>query len=112
MARGAYGVWRINCVCLFAAICILCIVGLGIPHEAWGCQNDVLRSESGWERLPDCRGYEMITPPYKEGAIDFAHISSNGEQAIVEGLSAISETPGASENQLVGDAYLDQRTAG
>lgn len=31
------------------------------------CPNAVLRAENGSTSLPDCRAYEMVSPPYKQG---------------------------------------------
>jgi hypothetical protein len=36
------------------------------------CSNAVLRADNASTKLPDCRGYEMVTPPYKEGFNAFA----------------------------------------
>ncbi len=49
-----------------------------------GCPNEELRSELHSGQLPECRAYEMVTPPYKEGsasAYDFA-VSENGDRLI------------------------------
>jgi hypothetical protein len=44
-------------------------LALSAPVDAaTSCPNEQLRSELHSGELPDCRAYEMVTPPYKEGA--------------------------------------------
>ena len=79
--------------------------------HAEACSNEALRTELGSGSLPDCRAYEMVTPPYKEGYSLFAfQYSANGEKAIVGGLAALAGTPGSGETPLEGDLYVDTRT--
>ena len=54
---------------LTIALCLVPAAMLGLPAVASaedGCPNAVFRSGPSL-RLPDCRAYEMVTPPYKEG---------------------------------------------
>ncbi len=32
-----------------------------------GCPNSIVREQTGSTGLPDCRAYEMVSPPYKQG---------------------------------------------
>jgi hypothetical protein len=46
------------------------IVGIGLsagPVQADGCANAGLRAQNQSTQLPDCRAYELVTSPYKEG---------------------------------------------
>ncbi len=104
---------RVSLLAGLAALGVL-VAGLcsAVAAGAEGCPNDVLRSELGSGGLPDCRAYEMVSPPYKEGYQLFAfRFSADGEKAIVGGLADLAGTPGAGESPLQGDIYLDARTA-
>ena len=80
--------------------------------HADSCPNEALRTELGSSFLPDCRAYEMVSPPYKEGYQLFPfRFSADGEKAIVGGLADLAGTPGAGESPLEGDLYVDARTA-
>jgi hypothetical protein len=57
-----------------AAIAVgLLLVGSASPAAAADtCSNAALRADNASTALPDCRGYEMVTPSYKEGFPAFA----------------------------------------
>ncbi len=79
--------------------------------DAETCPNETLRAELGSSGLPDCRAYEMVSPPYKEGYPLYSlSYSADGEKAIVSGLANLAGAPGAGESALNGDLYLDTRT--
>ncbi|HEX5922870.1 MAG TPA: hypothetical protein VFY45_03495 [Baekduia sp.] len=48
-----------------------CLVMFGYASSpVWAadrCSNATLRAQNNSSRLPDCRAYEMVSPPYKEG---------------------------------------------
>jgi Tol biopolymer transport system component len=52
------------------AIGLLLLVGLAVApvaSAADSCDNATLREHNNSTELPDCRAYEMVSPPYKEG---------------------------------------------
>lgn len=92
----------------------LAIVGLALQlapsAAAQACPNEALRSELGAGSLPDCRAYEQVTPPYKEGfTVGIKSLSSNGEKAIVTSHGDLAGAPGDGESVIQSETYLDQR---
>ncbi len=76
------------------------------------CENEALRSELGSSLLPECRAYEMVSPPYKDGQPLFvAGFAANGESVILHSLAGIAGTPGSSEAVTESNWYLARRTA-
>jgi hypothetical protein len=57
--------------------------------------------------LPDCRTYEMVTPPYKQGeAVHFNGLAAGGEALFGWTLASLAETKGAPQSRLsVGAEY-------
>jgi len=76
------------------------------------CPNEALRSELHSGLLPDCRAYELVTPPYKEGAtpLPFA-ISEDGSHVAFGSLGTFESVEGGGLDFAVeGAAYLSSRT--
>jgi hypothetical protein len=86
------------------------LVVLGAPAGAWAagdvteafCPNEGLPGFESY--MPDCRAYEMVTPPFKNGqAGRSGAISSDGSRVLTRSLTSF---PGAEGNSgLAGSAY-------
>jgi hypothetical protein len=82
----------------------------GTANES-GCPNKGLRLAFGWTMLPDCRGYEMVSPPYKEGyPVLVSSFAPDGNSAIADSLGAMAGNNGSSEVLATGEAYMASRT--
>jgi hypothetical protein len=69
-ARRNGGGWRrlaIGGVLAVVAAGLLLVGFVSRAVAADTCSNAALRADNASTQLPDCRGYEMVTPPYKEG---------------------------------------------
>jgi hypothetical protein len=94
-------------VVALAVLMGLVVLGLGVS-SAWadGCVNATLRAQNGSAGLPDCRAYEMVTPPYKEGfPVRTPVVSDDGAVAFISlgvfGESAVGSPSGVLQNQYV-----------
>jgi hypothetical protein len=108
-----------------------CVVALGTmlgvlalwsaPVRAVACPNEQVRSESdvnpttsepGDLALPECRAYELVTPPFKEGfhfGFGRPYVGTDGSHVID---SSFGNVAGSEDNvNLSGAAYLLSRTA-
>lgn len=83
------------------------------------CTNEALRLEQSASRLPDCRAYELVTPPYKEGTPvqglqgEFA-LAPDGTRLIATSLGVFAGSEEGELNassRLNGTAYELSRTA-
>jgi hypothetical protein len=63
----------------------LLLVGFVSPAVAVDtCSNAALRAENASPQLPDCRGYEMVTPPYKEGFPAYAQAGTFTDDGVLQ----------------------------
>src|SRR6185312_194710 len=77
------------------------------------CTNESLRSALDLTLLPNCRAYEMVSPPYKEGYPTLVvSVAASGDSAILSSLGALAGARGASELITTGSEYFATRTAG
>jgi hypothetical protein len=77
------------------------------------CSNDVLRSELAPGQLPDCRAYELVTPPYKEGAAVFLRARTrDGSRLLGQSLGDFAEAENDEfRGGTLGASYTFTRTA-
>jgi hypothetical protein len=84
-----------------------------IPAQADSCPNEALRQELNSGSLPDCRAYELVTPPYKEGyQVNVKAFSSDGHKAVLTTLANLAGDPGSDQTALEDGVYLETRGVG
>jgi hypothetical protein len=79
------------------------------------CPNEALRTELRSGQLPDCRAYEIASPPYTESALltSVYAVSPEGTSLLVGSLGTFAGAEQVTLNQtnVLGAAYLLSRTA-
>jgi hypothetical protein len=109
-------VWWVGGGFRWFVVGVLVLVGLLLlpgGAVAVGCGNEGLRSVLGSGSLPDCRAYEMVTPPYKEGyplLVFGSGYSSDGDKAILYSLGSLVGAPGQGATSEGGALYSATRT--
>jgi hypothetical protein len=74
--------------------CIALTLACSPAVAAQPCENEVLRSELHSGELPDCRAYEMVTPPSKgSDAVRVWAISENGSRVIGASMGVFAGSP-------------------
>lgn len=78
------------------------------------CPNEELRSQLHSELLANCRAYELVTPPYKEGGtVNPFAVSEDGSHVVVGSFGVFDGVQGNPvDPQVEGAAYLLSRGAG
>jgi hypothetical protein len=87
---GVFG--RALVVLMVAAVAPSTALSAGDANRA-SCPAETESSPGFRPYMPDCRAYELVTPPYKEAAVllEPDAISGNGSQLIVGALGAFSD---------------------
>jgi hypothetical protein len=98
-----------------AACFLFAMVSLALGDSSKVCENEALRATMRSTALPDCRAYEMVTPPYKQGYPlslfpEGSSFAANGETAVITGIATIAGNPGSGELVSNGSVYLASRT--
>lgn len=116
------GAWRVSVrLWLLGTGVTAGLLGCGLllaSASSAACPNEELRSELRSGALPDCRAYELVTPPYKEGSATLYHyaLSEDGGRLIASSfVGAFAGTEEANPNllaPLTGAAYEFNRTGG
>jgi len=78
--------------------CLLLVFSFAVPASAHaaGCPDEQARQERGSTSLPDCRAYELVTPPQKNGALIGATFSQlpwvarDGQRVIAPSLQCFA----------------------
>jgi hypothetical protein len=87
---------------------ILIAVGSLAPAVAGaqeGCPNEQLRDETHSTQLPECRAYELVTPPYMEGeAAPLSAISEDGSHLIIAPIGVFAGAEHENSGELGGAA--------
>jgi hypothetical protein len=84
-----------------------------LAAEGGACSNETIRSEQGTTNLPDCRAYEMVTPPYKEGyQLLMPSLAANGDRMLLTGPGTLDGVAGEGEGAENYSVYLDTRGVG
>jgi hypothetical protein len=103
-----------------AAVMGLLAASLGAVSPAWAgsCSNELFRTGPG-SNLPDCRAYEMVSPPDKnggevDGGDDFEGVNPAPQQAALDGEavtfgSQTTFTEADPRSSLVTGQYLSKR---
>jgi hypothetical protein len=97
--------------------CVVAVALFALPAGAFAaeggsCPNEAIRLEQDVTRLPDCRAYEMVTPPYKDGyPLTAPSFASDGEKVMLQSYGGFAGLAGSGED-VENNFYLGTRSAG
>lgn len=101
---------RVSLVALASVALAICLLSAAPAYAEPPCPNEALRTENNSLLLPDCRAYEQVSPPYKQGAFISSRfaLSADGSHFIAGSLGAFGATEGDALGQgtsIFGAAY-------
>lgn len=101
--RGLGALGSTACVC---ALAMATLVGTSASAGAAGCPNEAIRDQQEATHLSDCRAYELVSPPLKNGGNISAsggsvRLSVDGGTAVFDAFTAFS---GANGTGVAGSA--------
>jgi hypothetical protein len=109
--------WLVFVLCSILAACGMGVIIPGVAY-ADGCSNEQIRELQGSTFLPECRVYEMVSPPYKadygvESPRAVASLAESiaaldGERYIFTSLGAFASTG----TNYIAEEYIARRGAG
>jgi hypothetical protein len=100
-----------SCAGGLASIVVAALLVLPAPALATGDANEAFcpnESLPGFQPyLPDCRAYEMVSPPFKDGApnMQVRAVSNDGSRVIASSLGAFAGTEGDPIDHIQGAVY-------
>ena len=91
-------------------IAVAALLSVPVTAQAEACPNEQLRGETHSTNLPDCRAYELVTPPSKLGGPPQPEkaLAANGEALSFTDLGAFGEPGGAHGTN--GPTYVARRS--
>ncbi len=100
-ARGLWSVFAVCCALAAAAYAL----ALAPAALAEACPNEAYRVGPS-ASLPDCRAYEMVTPPYKEGyPVDVGPLAADGTSLVAESFGTFAGVEANNEIDDNGNLY-------
>jgi hypothetical protein len=96
--------------CILAACGLAAVAALLLSAgnaAAAECANEKRRSELGFTQLPDCRGYELVSPAAKNGWL-VGVVSADSSRVVLKSLGAFA----GSNQSAAQNLYMAERTAG
>lgn len=95
-------------VCVSFAVAVAMSMSL-VDVSAAECPNEPLRYETHSTQLPDCRAYELVTPPFKEGSgVEVSSISEDGSHLLGRSVGVFASAEHENSGEIgggIGTAY-------
>jgi Tol biopolymer transport system component len=111
-ARRHNGTPTAQSIAVTALVLAAALLALPSIAQAESCPNEQLRAENRSTSLPDCRAYELVTPPFKYGqppSVANAGIAPDGSAVSYASIGAFNGAEGSAQE---GGQYVARRLSG